>query len=272
MDISIIIVNYNSDKLLFNCINSIINNIVNIDYEIVVVDNKSSDNSLNLCKSICDKRLKIIESSSNLGFSKANNIGVKNSTGKMLHFLNPDTEIDSNFVDDYLRVIEDSHKNICKVYVNPMRDSNGFVYYGKNFIPESLNYLTYLLNRSRTKWYYIGATIIMSREIFNIIGGWNDRFFMYGEDADIFYRINEHNISIEELPTLIFHYGGGTSKSAFSSMEREILIQKSLRIFYNSNNLCGLNYVLFQIMMVLSFIRKPRRAWWQVRAIINSFK
>ena len=112
----------------------------------------------------------------------------------------------------------------------------------------------------------------MSREIFNIIGGWNDRFFMYLEDADIFYRINEHNISIEELPTLIFHYGGGTSKNAFSSMEREILIQKSLRIFYKSNNLCGLNYVFFQIMMVLSFIRKPRRAWWQVRAIINSFK
>ena len=61
MDFSIIIVNYNSKKLLYNCVNSIVNNISNIDYEIIVVDNCSSDNSFELCRNIGDNRIKLIK-------------------------------------------------------------------------------------------------------------------------------------------------------------------------------------------------------------------
>lgn len=272
MDISIIIVNYNSRNLLKNCVKSIVNNLNGVDYEIIVVDNHSTDNSIDLCKEIEYNELKIVESNENLGFSRANNLGVKYSSGQILHFLNPDTEIDDKFSLEYEKILEDIHNGISKVYVNPMRDKDGSVYYGKNYIPDSFNYLTYLFLRSKTKWYYIGATIIMSREIFDRVGGWNDRIFMYGEDADIFYRINTYKLPIEELKTIIFHYGGGTSKNAFSSMEREILIQKSLRIYFMSNNLNRFNYFLYQIMMILSFMRRPKRAWWQTRAIFLSFR
>ena len=91
MDISIIIVNYNSGAFLFNCVNSIITNLSDIDYEILVVDNKSSDDSFDRCKAIMNNRLKLIQSNANLGFSKANNLGADRATGKILHFLNPDT-------------------------------------------------------------------------------------------------------------------------------------------------------------------------------------
>lgn len=272
MDISIIIVNYNSRDLLMNCINSIVNNLKSIDYEIIVIDNHSTDNSLELCKQLNYKEVVILEPNANLGFGRANNLGVRHASGQILHFLNPDTEIDDKLINDYNKVLEDLKNHEQKVYVNPMRDTDGIVYYGKNYLPDSINYITYLFRRSKTKWYYIGATVIMSREVFDQVGGWNNRIFMYGEDADLFYRINKHRIPIEEMKTIVFHYGGGTSKNAFSSMEREILIQKSLRLYFESNKLSRFNYVLFQIMMVLSFIRKPRRAWWQMCAIVKSFK
>ena len=133
MDFSIIIVNYNSKRLLYNCVNSVVNNLSDIDYEVIVVDNNSSDNSFDLCRSIDDERIKMIPLNENLGFAKANNLGVKHSSGRFLHFLNPDTEVDHKLAEDYKRVIRDSPNNY--VYVNPLRDTDGTVYYGKNYIP-----------------------------------------------------------------------------------------------------------------------------------------
>lgn len=271
MDLSIIIVNYNSNRLLYNCINSILKSIKTLEYEIIVVDNCSTDNSLDICRTITDKRLYLIESDKNLGFAKANNLGAKKSSGNILHFLNPDTELDGNINNDYKRIQDDQDNNKEYVYVNPMRNLDGSVNYSKNFIPDTFNYLVYLFNRKKTEWYYLGATIIMSRNTFNFIGGWNNHFFMYEEDTDLFYRINKNKIQIIELPTVIFHLGGGTSQNAFTSLKREVLIQKSLRIYFKDNHLGIINYILFQIMMVLSFSRRPQRAWWQIKAIYRSF-
>lgn len=271
MDLSIIIVNYNSNKLLYNCINSILSNIKEIELEIIVVDNCSSDNSLDVCKTFTDERLILIKSEENLGFARANNLGVKKSSGHILHFLNPDTELDGDIINDYNRIMEDQHNNQEYVYVNPMKNLDGSINYSKNFIPDTLNYITYLFNRKKTEWYYLGATVIMSRKTFDSIGGWNDHFFMYEEDTDLFYRINKNKIQIIELPTVIFHLGGGTSQNVFTSLKREVLIQKSLRIYFKDNHLGTINYILFQIMMVLSFSRRPKRAWWQIKAIYKSF-
>ena len=271
MDISIIIVNYNSNKLLYNCINSLLTHINNIDFEIVIVDNNSTDNSLNLCKTICSDKIVIVEAKENLGFSRANNLGVKHSSGDILHFLNPDTEVDHTITNDYIQILNDFHNNVQQVYVTPMKDIDGTVYYGKNFIPDTFNYLTYLFCRPKTKWYYIGATVILPRSIFNLIGGWNNDIFMYEEDSDLFFKINKYTIPIIEMPAIIFHYGGGTSKNAFSNIKREILIQKSLRIYFKSNKLSIFNYFAFEILMLLSFLRRPKRALWQLKAIIKSF-
>ena len=271
MDFSIIIVNYNSGRFLLDCVKSILNNLGGLSYEIIVVDNNSSDSSFSDCASIDDKRLILIQSGDNLGFSRANNIGAKHASGKFLHFLNPDTQISESLKDDYKRILIDFSTDVHCVYVNPLRDKDGTTYYGKSALPGTMNWIKYYLCRNKVNWYYMGASVIIPTVDFNKIGKWNEKIFMYGEDADIFYRMNMYQLPIVELPSVIFHYGGGSSQKAFTNMAREILIQKSLRIYYKSNHLFWLDYWTFQIIALSTFIKKPMRLWWQIKAIYLSF-
>lgn len=84
-----------------------------------------------------------------------------------------------------------------------MQDRDGTVYYGESPLPGTMNlFMTYLCPR-KTKYYYIGASVIIPQDTFNQIGGWNENIFMYGEDADLFFRINRKNnnykIAIDNL-------------------------------------------------------------------------
>ena len=106
---------------------------------------------------------------------------------------------------------------------------------------------------------------------FERIGKWNERIFMYCEDADIFYRINHFKIPIVELPIAIFHYGGGSSEKTFSNFQREILIQKGIQIYRSSNHLNWLDYWAWQFLVVLTFLKRPKRMLWQIKAIYYSF-
>ena len=271
MDFSIVIVNYNSGNFLYDCIQSILNNLKDISFEIVVVDNSSSDTSFLKCLSVNDKRLIFVQAGDNIGFSKANNLGVEHASGKIIHFINPDTQVSSSLSDDYRYILNDYSKKLHKVYVNPLRDKDGTTYYGKNPLPGLKDWIRYYLCKHKSKWYYIGASVIISSEDFKAIGGWNEKIFMYEEDADIFYRINKARLEIIELPSVIFHYGGGSSSNAFTNMSREVIIQKSLRIYFRSNNLSWLNYFFWQLLVLATFIKRPLRLWWQLKAIFKSF-
>lgn len=272
MDISIIVVNFNSGELLSHCIKSILQNIKGFSYEIIVVDNMSSDASFKQCRQLESPCLKLIQSGSNLGFSKANNLGAKYASGTILHFLNPDTTISESLNDDYCMILSNAAENLPCVYVNPLKDRDGKIYYSRNALPGTNNLLRYYLCRETTKWYYIGATLIISASNFNRIGKWNESFFMYGEDADIFCRINRNHFRIIEMPSVIFHYGGGSSENTFTNIQREILIQKSLRKYRKANQMSWFDFWIWQILVVLSFCRKPKRLWWQIKAIYLSFK
>jgi hypothetical protein len=271
IDFSIIIVNYNSGSFLRECIQSIINALEKISYEIIVVDNMSTDTSFSECNEFTDNHLILIQSGENLGFSKANNIGVKHASGRLLHFLNPDTRISKVLEDDYQDVLNDYLNNIRRVYVNPLQDKDGTVYYGSDLLPDTLNILKYYFCQSKAKLYYIGASIIIPQDTYNKIGGWNERIFMYGEDADLFFRIYKNKLGVIKLPSIIYHYGGGSSNKTFTNLSREVLIQKSLRIYFQSNHLSWFNYWLFQILVLLQFISRPKRLWWQIKAYYYSF-
>ena len=272
MDLSIIIVNYNSKDFLYNCVRSITENLHELRYEIIVVDNMSSDDSYRRCKGIGDSRICCIQAGQNLGFSKANNLGASHATGKILHFLNPDTQIGPTMGNDYKRVLSDMNKGNSAVYINPLQNRDGSVCYGRNALPGTMNWIKYYLCREKSKWYYIGASIIISMDDFVKIGKWNERIFMYYEDADIFCRINRCGIRSVELPSVIYHYGGGTSEHSFTSLQREVLIQKGMRIYRDSNNLSWLDFWCWQVLVVLTFCRRPKRMWWQIKAIYHSLK
>lgn len=91
MDVSIIIVNYHSADLVVDCINSVFEKVNNLKYEIIVVDNASEDGSVEKLEQIFGKQIIVISSEKNLGFGKANNLGVTKARGKYLFLLNPDT-------------------------------------------------------------------------------------------------------------------------------------------------------------------------------------
>jgi len=272
MDLSIIIVNYNSKDFLCNCVRSIIDHLHAIQYEIIVVDNLSSDDSYKRCQEIDDSHIFCIQAGQNLGFSKANNLGASHAKGRVLHFLNPDTQIGPTMQDDYKQVLSDVDKGNRAVYINPLQNRDGSVCYGRNALPGTTNWIKYYLCREKTQWYYIGASIIISMDDFNKIGKWNERIFMYYEDADIFCRINSSGIRSVELPSVIYHYGGGTSEHSFTNLQREVLIQKGMRIYRDSNKMNRVDFWCWQTLVVLTFWRRPKRMWWQIKAIYQSLK
>jgi hypothetical protein len=97
MDVSIIIVNYNTSELLKDCINSVLKKTQNVKYELIVIDNASSDCSIKMMKNEFPS-IKLIESKENLGFGRANNLGARYATGKYLLLLNTDTLLINNAI------------------------------------------------------------------------------------------------------------------------------------------------------------------------------
>ena len=117
MDLSIIIVNYKTEELTSNCIDSIIkSNTKGLNYEIILVDNASEDGSVEAIKKQFPT-VTIIKNPENLGFSKANNIGIAASTGEYILLLNSDTIVDLNTLKGVMAFIRD-HKH-CLLYTSP---------------------------------------------------------------------------------------------------------------------------------------------------------
>lgn len=111
MDVSVIIVNYNTKEMTQNCIDSIFQNTKDIEFEVILVDNASTDGSKEFFEQ--DNRIKYIYSKENLGFGRANNLGYKEASGKYLFLLNSDTLLLNNAIDLFYKLAEkETNKNI----------------------------------------------------------------------------------------------------------------------------------------------------------------
>ena len=121
IDLSIIIVNFNTKELLSDCIESICNKTEGLSFEIIVVDNASNDGSVE--KFSVDNRIKFIQNEENLGFGRANNIGAKVASGDFLLFLNPDTILDNNA--PYIRYNYLKHNSRVGIVGGNLFDSKG---------------------------------------------------------------------------------------------------------------------------------------------------
>ena len=234
--ISIIIVSYNACELLKKCIDSIIDN-VSYEYELIIVDNASDDETVNYLKNISEK-CKVIFNERNLGFSKANNIGVNNSTGDLIHFLNPDTVVDKSINDVYKKVVQ---KNDV-IYSTSLKENDNRIQ-GGHVMPIFSNLTRWLRKKRIIRW-YIGASIIMSRENYDILGGWSEDYFMYSEDLDLCYKAYQNNIEIYEIHSNIQHCGGGSSKTVWDAEITDIKKEISYLKFIDKYNLY-INYWAF---------------------------
>lgn len=234
MKLSIIIVNYKTYELTKQTIYSVFTQDVNFEYEIILVDNASQDGSIEKIQSdfqdiINQGNLKLIINDSNLGFSKANNIGINNSSGEYVLLLNSDTKLDGDCLQKCIDYMNEHIGALgCKIIL-PDGKLDHACKRGFPTPSASLYYLLGLDKKNPAKYgqydalhldedevgevdALMGAFMLMPKLVLNEIGLLDETFFMYGEDIDLCYRIKEAGYKIVYYPeTKIIHYKGGSS-------------------------------------------------------------
>ena len=156
------------------------------------------------------------------------------------------------------------------VYVNDLENLDGTFVQSKNLIPTLKNCWYKLVYKDACNYWYIGATVIISKENFEKIGKWNEKYFMYAEDMDLFYQINKHRIKIQKLSSVITHVGGASSSMVWSNMDREIIKHRSFKFFYSINGI-GWQYHIISVLIVLyQFFRSPRYAQFLFKVYLRS--
>lgn len=200
MKLSVIILNYNVRYFLELCIKSVQTAVSTLDAEIIVVDNNSEDESCEMVKTLFPEVI-LIENKENFGFSKGNNIGVTRAKGEYLCILNPDTVV----AEDTFISLLNFASNKEKLGIVSCKLING----AGNFLPESKRNIPYV-NAAFKKLYgnsnayyanhlnkdeigevdiLVGAFMLMRRNVFEKVGGFDEDYFMYGEDIDLSYKV-----------------------------------------------------------------------------------
>jgi len=232
-ELSIIIVNYNVKAFLQNCLLSIKKATEKIDSEIIVVDNASDDGSIELIKKNFEDVI-LIESPVNLGFSKANNLGLKISQGKYICLINPDTIVEENTFEVMINFME-NHPDVglagCKIlnpdgtfqlacrrsFPTPWVAFTKIIGLSKLF-PKSKLFAKYNLtyldeNQSYEVDAVSGSFMFLRRDVYEKIGGLDETFFMYGEDLDYCYRVKQAGYKVYYVhSTQIIHFKGESTK------------------------------------------------------------
>ena len=273
IDLSIIIVSYNTKEFLKNCLASILSSIDgNLSYEIIVVDNASTDTSVSVISNIKYQisNIKLIKNKKNLGFSKANNIGAKQAKGRYLLFLNPDTIVYPNTLEtmvDFMEEYKDAGAATCKVVMpNGVLDDashrgfptpwNSFAHFSTlaKIFPKSRLFGGYSLgwmdlNKIHEIDSCAGAFMIVRREAGQEVQWWDEDYFFYGEDLDFCYKLKEKKWKIYYVPRAsILHYkgvSGGIKKISkeITTANRDTKERatwerfEAMKIFYNKHYL-----------------------------------
>ena len=232
MQLSIIIVNYNSKKLLEHCLASVNKAIKGIEAEIIIIDNNSTDDSWDYIKSL---RLTgySFRMNENFGFAKACNGAFGVSKGKYILFLNPDTMISEESLSECLSFFE-THPEAGAIGVRMINEKGEFLKESKRGLPTpsasfyKLFGLSSIFSDSKTfsKYYeghlpekennsvevLSGAFMMIRRVVFEKVNGFDERFFMYGEDIDLSLRISNAGYKNYYLGTItVTHLKGGST-------------------------------------------------------------
>ena len=225
--VSIIIPHYNGKELLYNCINSIYQNIDIKNFEIIVVDNGSTDDSVHNIKQLFSEVV-IISNQNNVGYSGGCNIGAQSAQGKYLLFLNNDTEHSKGWIEKLVNFL-DSHPDTFAVqpkilniknreYFDYAGGSGGFLdHYGfpyvKGRIFNTLEKDTGQYDKASEIFWSSGAAMMVRGDIFNQLNGFDEVYFAYMEEIDLCWRAQSLQYKIWSVPdALIYHYGKQTIK------------------------------------------------------------
>ncbi len=267
MDISIIVVSFNTKELLIDCLNSVEKATDNLEVEIFVVDNNSTDKTAQAIPKLFPK-VKFIANSQNLGFAKANNQAIKKAKGRYVLILNPDTKLSDSTLVKMKQFMGKNPKvaiATCRVelpqgnldrdcrrhFPTPWRAFCHFsglskIFSGsKIFDQYHMGYMDESLEHEIDAC--AGAFMIVRRSLIEKVGFLDEDFFFYGEDLDWCWRFKEAGYKIVYTPvTKIIHYKGVSSgikpasvhlSKATKESKKKALLEstRAMRLFYQKH-------------------------------------
>lgn len=272
MQVSIIIVNYNTKHLTADCIDSIIAKTSEVEYEIILVDNASSDGSQEEFSS--DGRILFLEAGDNLGFGKANNLGAQHAKGDYIFFLNSDTLLLNNAIYEMWRYSEehkednigglgcilcDGNNQRCHSYakLNTWKDIVKS-YFIAPFCKSKAKEIMAMDAEDESKdafevGYVTGADLFVSRKVIDECGCFDPDFFMYSEESEMQWRFKKHvykNMIIKS-PKIMHLEGMSQAKKKSPTMKKIIMTQSSLYLYVKKTS-SKFEYLLFQLLFPIT--------------------
>ncbi|MUP44169.1 glycosyltransferase family 2 protein [Gramella sp. BOM4] len=276
IELSIIYVNYNTRELTLNSIASVYQYTRKFNFEIIVVDNASRDNTVPALERNFPK-VKIIRNKRNIGFGKANNLGIEIAKGNYILFLNTDTYLEEPAIDNLLLELKkEAHKNVAVAGARLIKPngidniSSGLFPSYQHFVKGS--FLRYFYKRSfyenlpkreipkESKPYKVdyvsGADFLVRREILDKVGGFNPRFFLYSEEVELTYRIYK---AFPRMTSMVFpqykivHISQGSNEIKGLNRKTKLRQIKSRSIYYSltKGRMIGLIYYLISMKRFL---------------------
>jgi N-acetylglucosaminyl-diphospho-decaprenol L-rhamnosyltransferase len=283
MDLSIIVVNWNSNAFLTECLASVYRHIQELSFEIIIVDNASPEGDVESLKKLYPDII-TIQSKVNLGFAGANNLGFKSSRGDYALFLNPDTVLTVGAVDTMLKeakLLADSGIVGCKLLNTDLTLQTSCI----QTFPTISNQLLdnrYLQLRWPNCWLWnlgplyskntqpvaveviSGACMLMKRDVFAAAGMFSEDYFMYAEDLDLCYKVSRLGLKNYYVGDAeIIHHGGKSSSQnkvnqwatlmKFRSVQR--FCTKTHGAFYGATFKAAMGCVALGRVMILALLR-----------------
>lgn len=266
IDVSIIIVNFNTEELILNCIDSILKETKGLSFEIIVVDNASPQRPVRL-SNLSD--IHYVQSPANVGFGRGNNLGVKYAKGKYLFFLNPDTILLNNAIAIFFHYMEENPDvGVCggNLFNKDLKPTHSFEIMPPSIISEMFVLLSLVNKRggdfnytdkSKSVAFIVGADLFIKTDLFREIGGFDTDFFMYFEETYLCYQVKKCGYGVINVPQAHIIHLIGKSSSFQEKKERMYLKSRKLYLIKRYNKLyyiiCNIVYVITCLSRILLF-------------------
>ncbi len=246
MDLSVILLNYNTKELTRKCLQSVFASKTSYQFEVILADNGSKDGSVEMIRSEFSQ-VKVIENKANLGFSKGNNVAIRQATGKYVLLLNTDTVVKPDAIDASIKYL-DEHPNVGILGAKVLLPDGRLDQACRRNFPNPWNSFLRLFGLKKFSNYNINAPIDQEMEVDAVMGAYlmirksvidkigllDEDYFMYGEDLDWCWQTKQSGYKVMYYPKAeIIHYKYGSSQLIpFGTIK---MAHNAMKIFYRKH-------------------------------------
>ena len=279
-DLSVILLNYNTRDLTKKCLRSVFDSSTDYRFEVIIADNGSTDGSIEMIKNDFPN-VKLIENKANLGFSKGNNVAIRQATGRYILLLNTDTEIRENALDVSIKYL-DEHPVVGILGGKVLLPDGSLDKASRRKFPNPWNSFLRLFGFKKFSDYNIdspidqemevdgvmGAYLMIGRSVIDKIGLLDEEYFMYGEDLDWCWQAKKAGYKVVYYPKAeIIHYKYGSSQLIpFKTIK---MAHEAMKIFYRKHYAKEKNWLFNQfvylginlrmyLVMIVNILRKKK--------------